>query len=146
MIAWSAILVRLSHASPSTAAVFRCAAGPLFEATAFATVFAALAGIAIGDVDFAPHWPEHGWLLLLALSSQVIGWLLISVSLPRLPAAITSILLTIQPVGSVLLGVALLGESPSLLQLVGVVGIFSGIVIATAQRRPRIAVPGGAEP
>jgi drug/metabolite transporter (DMT)-like permease len=114
---------------------------PLFEATAFATVFAGVAGLVIGDVDFAPSWPAHGWLVLLALSSQVVGWILISISLPRLPAAITSVLLTIQPVGSVVLGVALLGESPSVLQFLGVVGIFSGIVIATAQRRARVALP-----
>jgi drug/metabolite transporter (DMT)-like permease len=107
---------------------------PLFEATAFATMFALIAGLAIGDVDLAPSWPAHGWLVLLALSSQVVGWLLISVSLPRLPAALTSVLLTMQPVGSVILGVILLGESPSLLQLVGVACIFSGIIVATARR------------
>ena len=39
--------------------------------------------------------------VLLALTSQVIGWLLISVSLPRLPAALTSVLLLVQPVGAV---------------------------------------------
>jgi hypothetical protein len=31
----------------------------------------------------------------------VLGWLLISTSLPRLPAVVTSILLTLQPVCSV---------------------------------------------
>lgn len=112
-------------------------AGPLFEATLAAAVFALIAGVAIGDVDLAPSWPAHGWLLLLALSSQVVGWLLISVSLPRLPAALTSVLLTIQPVGSVLLGVVLLKEAPSPLQLGGVALIFSGIVVATARRRAR---------
>jgi drug/metabolite transporter (DMT)-like permease len=111
---------------------------PLFEATAAATVFALIGGLAIGDIDLAPSWPAHGWLLLLALSSQVVGWLLISLSLPRLPAALTSVLLTVQPVGSVILGVVLLSESPSLLQLVGVAFIFSGIVVATA-RRSRVA-------
>jgi drug/metabolite transporter (DMT)-like permease len=110
---------------------------PLFEATAFAAVFAAIAGLVIGDIDFAPSWPAHGWLLLLALSSQVVGWLLISVSLPRLPAALTSVLLTVQPVGSVVLGVILLSESPSPVQLLGVACIFSGIIVATA-RRPRV--------
>jgi drug/metabolite transporter (DMT)-like permease len=109
-------------------------AAPLFEATAAATVFALAAGAVIGDLDLAPSWPAHGWLLLLALSSQVVGWLLISVSLPRLPAALTSVLLTVQPVGSVILGVVLLGESPSLLQLAGVAAIFSGILVATARR------------
>ena len=56
---------------------------------------------------------------MLALSSQVLGWLLISVSLPRLPAALTSVLLTFQPVLSVMLAWAILDESPSVLQLAG---------------------------
>jgi drug/metabolite transporter (DMT)-like permease len=113
--------------------------GPLFEATAAAAVFALIAGLIIGDVNLSPSWPSHAWLLVLALSSQVVGWLLISVSLPRLPAALTSVLLTIQPVGSVLLGVILLGEAPSALQLAGVVAIFAGIVVGTARLPARAA-------
>lgn len=108
---------------------------PLFEATAAAAVFALIAGLVIGDVDLAPDWPSAGWLLVLALTSQVLGWILISISLPRLPAALTSVLLTVQPVGSVILGVVLLSEAPSFLQLVGVLCIFSGIIVATARRR-----------
>ena len=81
-----------------------------------------------------PSWPAHGWLVTLALTSQVVGWLLISASLPRLPAALTSILLTIQPVGSVLLGVIIFSESPSGLQLVGVAAILTGLVLATRRR------------
>ncbi len=65
---------------------------------------------------------------------QVLGWLLISASLPRLPAALTSILLTIQPVGSVLLGVIIFSEHPSPLQLVGVAAILTGLVLATRRR------------
>jgi drug/metabolite transporter (DMT)-like permease len=108
-------------------------AGPLFDATAVATVAAVVAGVAVGEADLVPTWPAHGWLLLLALSSQVVGWLLITVSLPRLPAALTSVTLTIQPVGSVLLGVILLGEEPSVLQLVGVACILAGL-LAIARR------------
>lgn len=109
-------------------------AAPLFESTLVAAVFSLVAGLVIGDVDVVPQWPSLGWLLLLALSSQVVGWLLISTSLPRLPAALTSVLLTVQPVGSVILGVIIFSESPSLLQLAGVACIFSGIVVATAPR------------
>ena len=58
-------------------------------------------------------------------------------SLPRLPAATTSIVLTLQPVGSVFLGMALLDEAPSLLQLVGVAAVLAGIVLATLGRAPR---------
>jgi drug/metabolite transporter (DMT)-like permease len=118
------------------AADLRRPAGPLFDATAVATVAAVAAGFALGEADLVPSWPAHGWLALLALTSQVLGWLLISVSLPRLPAALTSITLTIQPVGSVLLGVVLLGEDPSALQLAGVACIVAGLVSVALRRAP----------
>lgn len=106
-------------------------AGPLFAATLMATVVAAVAGALLGEVDFAPSWPAHGWLVTLALTSQVLGWLLIAIALPRLPASLTSIVLTVQPVGSVVLGIVLLGEDPGPLQLAGVVVIVGGILVAT---------------
>ena len=111
-------------------------AGPLFDATLVAAVVAVLVGASYGAVDLAPSWPEHGWLVLLAISSQVIGWLLISVSLPRLPAALTSVLLLIQPVSSVFLAALILGEDPSTLQIAGVVVILAGVVWATSKRAP----------
>lgn len=110
-------------------------AGPLFEATAAATVFAVIGGLIVGDLHVQPTWPGHGWLATLALTSQVLGWLLISVSLPRLPAAKTSVLLTIQPVGSVLLGIAIFSESPSAVQFAGVAVVLSGVMLANL--RPR---------
>lgn len=106
-------------------------AGPLFAATLMATLVATVAGALLGELDLAPSWPAHGWLVTLALSSQVVGWLLIAIALPRLPASLTSIVLTVQPVGSVLLGIVLLGEDPAPLQLAGVVVIVAGIVVAT---------------
>lgn len=106
-------------------------AGPLFAATAAATLVAIAAGALLGEVDLAPSWPSHGWLATLALTSQVLGWLLIALALPRLPASLTSVVLTVQPVGSVALGIVLLGERPAPAQLAGVVVIVVGIVIAT---------------
>ncbi len=110
-------------------------AGPLFDATAVATVLCVIAGLIIGDADLAPDWPGAGWLIVLALTSQVLGWLLITISLPRLPAALTSLLLTIQPVGSVALAALILSESPSALQLVGVALVLSALLVATTPRR-----------
>jgi drug/metabolite transporter (DMT)-like permease len=109
-------------------------AGPLFDATWVGALGALAIGAVVGDLDLVPSWPAHGWLVTLAVTSQVIGWLLISASLPRLPAALTSILLTIQPVGSVILGIIIFSESPSGLQLVGVVAIVTGLVLATRRR------------
>ena len=39
--------------------------------------------------------------MLLALTSQVVGWLLIALSLPRVPAALTSVVLLLQPAAAV---------------------------------------------
>lgn len=115
-------------------------ASTLFEATLFCAVFCSIAGVLIGDVSFVPTWPSHGYLLVLALSSQVLGWLLISISLPRLPAALASVLLTIQPMLSVLLGVAIFSESPSMAQFAGVAVVIGGITLATAGPRRAAAV------
>jgi drug/metabolite transporter (DMT)-like permease len=110
-------------------------AGPLFDATLSAAIFSLLIGLPLGEVDLLPSWPAHGWLILLALGVQVLGWLLISISLPRLPAAVTSVVLTIQPVGSVVLGIWLLGEAPSGLQLLGVLFILAGLLLTTLRVR-----------
>jgi drug/metabolite transporter (DMT)-like permease len=120
-------------------------AGPLLDATATSAAVSALAGALLGEVSLVPSWPAHGWLLLLALTSQVVGWLLISVSLPRLPAALTSVLLLVQPIGSVALGVVILGEHPSGLQLLGVVVILGGVLLATLKLPARAATPLSAQ-
>lgn len=115
-------------------------AGPLFDATLTAAFFSALAGIAIGDLDWVPDAESQAWLVLLALSSQVVGWLLISVSLPRLPAVLTSILLMLQPVCTVFLAAILLSEAPSTLQLAGVAVVLGGVAFATIKpRTPAVA-------
>jgi drug/metabolite transporter (DMT)-like permease len=119
-------------------------AGPLCDATISSALVAIAAGLVVGDADLLPSWPAHAWLLTLALTSQVLGWMLISRALPQLPAALTSVILTIQPMGSVLLGVVLLGESPTALQLVGVGAVLCGLVIVTAPSRhgPRAGADG----
>ena len=89
----------------------------------------------MGDLDLTPSWSAQGWLILLALSSQVLGWLLISISLPRLPAVVTSVSLTLQPLCSVLLAALILSEAPSSLQLVGAAAILVGLVISSLGRR-----------
>lgn len=108
-------------------------AGPLADATLVAALAALAIGAVVGDLDLAPPWPAQGWLITLALTSQVLGWLLITGSLPQLPAALTSLLLTIQPLGSVLLGVLLFSEAPSALQLVGGATILAALVLATGR-------------
>jgi drug/metabolite transporter (DMT)-like permease len=130
-IAYSGFLLVLREGSRD----LRRPAGPLFTATLASAVGCAAIGAAVGDLDLTPSWAALGWLLLLALSSQVLGWLLISTSLPRLPAVTTSILLTFQPVCSVLFAALILSESPSWVQLAGAGCILVGLITATVGRR-----------
>lgn len=125
-IAYTGFLLVLRHGNED----IRRPAEPLFDASLVGAIGAAVAGAFMGELDLVPSWPAHGWLLALGVTSQVVGWLLISISLPRLPAAMTSIILTLQPVGSMVLGVVLLGEDPSVLQVAGVVVILAGISVA----------------
>jgi drug/metabolite transporter (DMT)-like permease len=116
-------------------------AGPLFDATLSGAVFSAIGGVAVGDIDWVPGLESQAWLVLLALSSQVLGWLLISVSLPRLPALLTSIVLMLQPVSTVFLGALILSEAPSAIQLLGVAIVIAGVAVATLRPRERAPAP-----
>ncbi len=106
-------------------------AGPVAIATASTMVVALIVGAIGGDLDLVPSWPSHGWLGLVGLTSQSIGYLLISMSLPRLPAALVSIILLAQPVATVFLARILLTEVPSAFQFGGVLLIVGGIALAT---------------
>jgi drug/metabolite transporter (DMT)-like permease len=118
-------------------------AGPLFDATLVAGLACIPIGLVWGNLDWTPDWKSQAYLLLLAWSSQALGWLLISITLPRLPAALTSVLLTFQPVLSVLFAWAILNESPSGLQLGGVVLVLAGLLIVSfgVRRRRRVREP-----
>ncbi len=111
-------------------------AGPVAIATASTAVVAAAFGAVSGELVLAPSWPEHGWLLGYGLTSQSIGYVLISLSLPRLPAVLTSMILLSQPVATVALAMALLGEAPSPEQLLGVALVIGGIGFATVNLEP----------
>jgi drug/metabolite transporter (DMT)-like permease len=105
-------------------------AAVLFEATAGATAASVILGLALRDFHLGAAWPALGWLALLALTSQVLGWLLITVSMPRLPAGVIGALLLVQPAGSVALSYVILGERPSAFQLLGVILVLTGVLVA----------------
>lgn len=113
------------------------AVNPQFDATAGATLgifilgSMPLASVGVENIDYSFAWPNHGWLILLALSCQVIGWIAITYALPRLPAAHTSFAVLLQPVLTIVWGVILLDESPSLQQSAGMTLIFAAIIAVT---------------
>jgi drug/metabolite transporter (DMT)-like permease len=136
-LAYAAFILVLRHGSHD----LRRMAGPLFHATLVAALVALAYGVASGRMEWNPGWPSQGWLVLLAVTAQVMGWLLISRSLPRLPAAVTSVVLLLQPVGAILLAAALLGERPAAAQLLGAVLILAGVVASTASYKRKAHAP-----
>lgn len=119
-------------------------AGPVAVATLFTALAASAVGVVGGDLDPTPLPASLGWLAVLGVTSQSAGYLLISISLPRLPAVITSIILLAQPVMTVALSIVLLGEAPSATQLVGVALVIGGIAAATLPiARIRDGLAGG---
>jgi drug/metabolite transporter (DMT)-like permease len=106
-------------------------AGPVAVATAAVVVTSLVVGEIGGDLDLTPGPSSLFWLAILGITAQSAGYLLISISLPRLPAIITSIILLTQPVMSMGLAMVLLGETPSATQLLGVAFVIGGITAAT---------------
>jgi drug/metabolite transporter (DMT)-like permease len=106
-------------------------AGPVAIATASTAAVATVIGLVMGDLDLTPPPESLAWLAMLGVTSQSAGYLLISLSLPRLPAIVTSIILLSQPVTTVVLAMILLGERPSIWQLLGVALVIGGIAAAT---------------
>jgi drug/metabolite transporter (DMT)-like permease len=92
---------------------------PVCAATAGAAAGSLVLGGVDGGIDFTPGWPALGWLIALALSGQVIGWLLIGVALPRLNSGVGATLLLVQPIGAVTFGILLLHEQLGVRQTVG---------------------------
>ena len=107
--------------------------GPLLDCTA------GMAAGALATVPFDPRFTlvpppaAQLWLVLLAIGSQVIGWLLIGTALPRLPAVETSVLLLGQPVFAVMWGVLIFRERLSQLQWLGSAIVLAGVAGLSAR-------------
>jgi len=109
------------HASPPT--------GPVFDATVGTAIAALIIGLGFRpEFSLAVTWPTHGWLLTMAIVSQVIGWLLITLALPNLPAVDTSILLLGQPMLAILWARLIYAETLGLGQWVGVAVVLAGLL------------------
>ena len=102
-------------------------AGPLLDASAGGAITALAVGPLLPDFELSVTWPTHGYLVALALGSQVVGWLFITYVLPRLAALETSLLLLLQPIFAVAVAALWLGERISALQGFGIFLVISGL-------------------
>jgi len=110
--------------------------GPLLDSTIGTVVGALVSTVIDPHFTFAPPASAQVWLVLLALGSQVIGWLLIGAALPKLPAVETSVLLVGQPVITVMWGVLIFGEHLSTAQWTGAAIVLAGVAALSLAREP----------
>jgi drug/metabolite transporter (DMT)-like permease len=108
--------------------------GPLLDATAGAAVGALILAPLDSGFSLVPAWPSHLWLLALALGAQVAGWLLITYALTQIEAWESSLLLVLQPAGTVLWAYLIFQEVFSVSQWVGLVLVVIGVAAVAISR------------
>ncbi len=131
MIAAGAYAVYIFLMGLATRAAGRTAL-PMFVSTGATALTAGAYGLVSGTLDLTPSLVAQGWLVLLALVSQVIGWLLVASASQRLPASAVAASLVLQSASALLFGAVLLAQTPpTLVQLAGAGMILAGVVVAT---------------
>ncbi|OBK73551.1 DMT family transporter [Mycobacterium sp. 1274761.0] len=101
---------------------------------ASATITAVAVGSWWHGIDVTPGWPTIAWLILVTVTGQLLGWMLVAFCSPRLPSDVSSALLMLMPIGAVVLGALVLSERPSALQLAGCALVLVASYAATARR------------
>lgn len=114
---------------------------PVLVSTIATGLTTGVIGIVTGTLDLAPALPAQGWLILLALVSQVVGWLLVASASQRLPAGSVAASLVLQSASALLFGAFLLSQIPSVVQIVGAALILAGVVVATRQPAAKKPTP-----
>jgi drug/metabolite transporter (DMT)-like permease len=104
--------------------------GMLRDAAIGTIAVSGLIAVAGGTILPPDLWPGVGYLVLLALLSQVLGYPLINASIPHLPSVVGSVLLFVQPLMTVVAGALIFGEIPAPGQLLGALILFTGVLVA----------------
>jgi drug/metabolite transporter (DMT)-like permease len=141
-IAYSGFLLSMRMATPPQ----EHPAVALAVATLVSGLLCLLVGMAspslVGEIEWGLSAGQLSWLLALAVGSQVVAWLLITEAFKLLPAIVVSLVLTLQPVVSLLLGAVLLHERPGPTQWLGALLVLGGMVTAALWtspiRKPRV--------
>lgn len=129
-VAYAGFVTIVSARRPGGAVPF------LVVVTAATAVTGVVFGQLGGTLDLTPGRRGLLWLLVLAVVTQVVGWVVLTEALAGTPAAHASVLLLLQPVAALGYALVLLGETPSAAQLVGVVLILGCVAAVTSRTRP----------
>ncbi|MDN6124769.1 MAG: DMT family transporter, partial [Brevibacterium sp.] len=94
---------------------------PVAVGTLAAGVMTAIAGVALGGLDFDLGWDGWAWMVALAVFGQALSWVLLSISSPLVPVPRTAALMLLQPLSAVVLGSVVAGERLLPAQWIGAV-------------------------
>ncbi len=94
--------------------VGRTAAGDLALVSIVSAVFLAGASLTAGESLVIDTWWNGSWLTVYAIGSQVVAWVMISSSLPYVPASKVGLLLLLQPTLSFLWDILFFGREIAL--------------------------------
>ncbi|MGJ7906391.1 DMT family transporter [Actinopolyspora sp. H202] len=97
-----------------------------------AAVVSMVGGMLWQGMTVNPGWVALGWLALTAVCGQLGGWLLVALATFRLSSTVSSALLMLTPVGALVLAAVVLGERPTLPQLLGCALILASAYAASA--------------
>jgi drug/metabolite transporter (DMT)-like permease len=101
----------------------------------FATaLFLGLRAIYSGDSFIIPDVQSWAALVLLGLTSQGIGWILISNALPRVRASFAGLILLLQPSLAFIWDVLLFQRATSTVNWIGVITAITAIYLGTVQK------------
>lgn len=109
----------------------------LLVVTGSTAAVSAAVGAATAGLDLTPGWVPAGWLALLALTSQVLGWTVLMKAIARIGSLRAAVVLLVQPVAALGWAGAVLGERPSGWQAAGL----ALVLVAVAA----MSVPGGGQ-
>jgi drug/metabolite transporter (DMT)-like permease len=113
---------------------------PVFPLLALSTLFGALILLptSLAIAGSAGFWP-HDWtpLLVLALSSQVIGQGLIVYAVGHLKPLVVGLALLVQPTVAAIIGLLRFGETPGLAELAGAALVVTALVLVRLPERRR---------
>jgi drug/metabolite transporter (DMT)-like permease len=97
-------------------------------------IFLGLQAVYSGDSFVIPDTQSWAALLLLGLTSQGIGWILISNALPRVRASFAGLILLLQPSLAFIWDVLFFQRPTSVVNWIGVIMAITAIYLGTAQR------------
>lgn len=95
----------------------------------FSTIFFALILVGKREVQLPSNFQSWGLLALLGIVPTVISNILLIIAIPRIGSTATSIMGVLEPVTAVLVGVFLLGETLSLVTIIGIGIILFAVIL-----------------